>query len=88
MLLAFLASQHHNLMMLLFAFGLTDVAMNFMTAMPIVRNIMLGMSLAMIAVIGWQIRDATRPRSMRIMGTVSIAVTIGLSAWSIAQFGW
>jgi len=88
MLLAFLASQHHNLMMLLFAFGLSDLAMSFMTAMPIIRNIMLGMSLTMVAVIIWQIRDPARPRSMRIMGAVSIAATIGLSAWSISQFGW
>jgi hypothetical protein len=87
-LLAFLASQHHNLMMALFAFGLSDLAMSFMTAVPIVRNVMLGLSLAMVAVIVWQIRDPARPRSVRIMGAVSVAATIGLSAWSITQFGW
>ncbi|MDE2167674.1 MAG: hypothetical protein KGJ66_15220 [Alphaproteobacteria bacterium] len=88
MVLAFLASQHHNVMMFLLAVGLSDAAMSFMTAAPIVRNVMLGLSLAMIAVIAWQIRDSRRPRSIRAMGAISIAVTIGLSTWSIARFGW
>jgi len=86
--LAFLASQHHSLMMLLLAFGLGDAAMSFMTAAPIVRNVMLGLSLAMVAVILWQIRDSRRPPSMRIMGAVSVVASIGLSAWSITRFGW
>lgn len=85
--LAFLASQHHTIMMTLFAFGLSNAAMSFMTAAPLVRNAMLGMSLAMIAVVAWQIKDKRRPTSMRIMGGVSIAATLGLSAWSITQFG-
>ena len=88
MVLAFLASQHHNFMMLLLAFGLSDAAMSFMSAAPIVRNVMLGLSLAMIAVIAWQIRDRGRSRSLRLMGAVSLAVTVGLSAWSISRFGW
>lgn len=86
--LAFLASQHHNLMLLLLAFGLSGVAMSAMTVVPVVRTVMLGLSLVMVAVIAWQIRDARRPRSMRIMGALSIAATIGLSAWSISRFGW
>lgn len=88
MVLALLASQHHNFMMLLLAFGLSDAAMSFMAAAPTVRDVMLGLSLAMIAVIAWQIRDAERPRSMRIMGAMSIVATIGLSTWSIIRFGW
>jgi hypothetical protein len=88
MALAFLASQHHNFMMLLLALGLSGAAMSFMTAAPILRDVMLGLSVAMIAIIAWQVRDSRRPRSMRIMGAVSIAVTIGLSAWSITRFGW
>jgi hypothetical protein len=86
--LALLASQHHNFMMLLLAFGLGDAAMSFMTAAPIVRNAMLVLSFAMIAVIAWQVRDPARPRAMRIMGAVSIAATVGFSTWSIIQFGW
>ncbi len=87
MVLGFLASQHHSIMMLLLALGLSDAAVSFMTVAAIVRDVMLGMSLAMIAVILWQIRDSRRPRSMRIMGAVSIVATLGLSGWSIAHFG-
>ena len=87
MLLAFLASQHHTIMMTLFAFGLTDAAMSFMTAVPLVRDTMLGMSVAMIGVVGWQIRDARRPKSMRVMGAVSIVATLGLAGWSVLHFG-
>jgi hypothetical protein len=87
MLLAFLASQHHTIMMTLFAVGLSDAAMSFMTAAPLVRDAMLGMSVGMIGVVGWQIRDPRRPRSMRIMGAVSIVATLGLAGWSILHFG-
>lgn len=86
--LAILASQHHTLMMLLLAFGLSNAAMSFMKMAPMVREVMLGMSLAMVAVIAFQIRDRKCPQSMRIMGAISIVVTIGLSAWSIMRFGW
>lgn len=86
--LALLASQHHTLMMALLAFGLSGAAMSVMTVVPVVRTVMLGLSLVMVAVIAWQIRDARRPRSMRIMGVLSIAATIGLSVWSISRFGW
>jgi hypothetical protein len=85
--LAFLASQHHNLHMLLLAFGMGEAAMHFMTAMPAVRDAMLGMSLAMVGVIAYQIRDSRRPASTRIMGVISILVTLGLLAWSVARFG-
>lgn len=84
-LLAFLASQHHTIMMGLFAFGLSDTAMSFMTAAPLVRDAMLGMSLAMVAVVAWQIKDRRRP--MRVAGALSIVVTLALAAWSIIQFG-
>jgi hypothetical protein len=86
-LLAFLASQHHNIMMGLFALGLSNAAMGFMTAAPLVRQIMLGMSLAMVAVVAWQIKDRRRPMPMRVTGMLSIAATLALAAWSIVQFG-
>jgi hypothetical protein len=85
--LAFLASQHHTIMMTLFAFGLSNTAMSFMTAAPLVRDAMLGMSLVMIAVVAWQIKDKRRPRSVRVTGAVSIVATLALAAWSIVQFG-
>jgi hypothetical protein len=86
-LLALLASQHHTIMMTLFAFGLGNTAMSFMTAAPLVREIMLGMSLVMIAVVAWQIKDKRRPTSMRVTGAVSIVATLALAAWSIIHFG-
>jgi hypothetical protein len=87
MVLALLATQHHTIMMLLLAFGLSDAAMSFMTAAPIVRDVMLGMSFAMIFVIAWQIRNTRRHRSMRVLGAISIVVTLGLLVWSISRFG-
>jgi hypothetical protein len=86
--LAFLASQHHNLHMFLLTVGLGGAAMRFMTVAPLVRDAMLGTSLAMVAAIGYQIRDARRPASTRVLGAISIVATLGLSAWSITRFGF
>ena len=85
--LAFLASQHHNLHMLLFTIGLGGAGISFMTMFPMVRRIMLLMSMAMAGVIVYQIRDPKRPVPMRVMGGVSIILTLGLLVWSILQFG-
>jgi hypothetical protein len=86
--LAFLASQHHNLHMLLLAIGLGGAGMTFMATFPLVRRVMLLMSLAMVAAMGYQARDAKRPTSMRITAAISIVVTVGLVVWSIIQFGF
>jgi hypothetical protein len=86
--LAFLASQHHNLMLLL-AIGLGDAEMmSFMTAVPWVRRVMLLLSLAMVAVIGYRMAGFKRARSMRITSAISIIVTIGLAVSSIMRFGF
>lgn len=85
--LAFLAGQHHAVMMVVLAVGLGDAAAGAMTAAPLVRRAMLGMSLLMAAVIGWRMLGARRPRAMRVMGAVSIAATLGLAAWTVARFG-
>ena len=86
-LLAFLGTQHHNLMMLLFAVGLGNAGMSLMTELPLVRDVMLGMSLVMVAVIGYQISRPGRPTAMRVIGTLSILVTLGLAGWSVLHFG-
>ena len=86
--LAFLASQHHNLHMLLLAFGLGEAGMQLMTVAPAIRDAMLGMSLAMVAVIAYQIRDSRRPASTRVLGVISIVATLALAAWSVARFGF
>ncbi|MDA1090966.1 MAG: hypothetical protein O3A85_11735 [Proteobacteria bacterium] len=88
MVLAFLGSQHHNLHMLLLSIGLGGSGGSLMTTVPLVRRAMLLLSLAMVAVIGYQMRDGTRPRSMRLTGAISIIVTLGLTGWSIMQFGF
>ena len=87
MVLAFLASQHHVLHMLLLAAGVGGASATFVTAVPLVRRSMLVMALAMVVVMVYQMRNADRPKSVRIMNAVSIVVTLGLAAWSIMQFG-
>lgn len=85
--LAFLASQHHTLHMMLFAVGLGGAGMSFMTMFPLVRRVMLLMSLTMVGMIVFQVRDPKRPIPMRVMGGVSILLTLGLLIWSVVQFG-
>ena len=58
-----------------------------MTAVPLARRAMLLLSLAMLIVLGYQIRDSERPRSVRIMGAFSIAVTVAMAGWSVMRFG-
>ena len=85
--LAFLASQHHAVMMVVLAVGLGDAAMGPMTAAPLVRRAMLAISLLMAAVIGWRMLSSRRARTMRVMGAVSILATLVLAAWTVARFG-
>lgn len=85
--LAFLGTQHHNLMMLLFAVGLGNAGMSLMTELTLVRYIMLGMSLVMAAVIGYQISRPSRPMAMRIAGSLSILITLGIAGWSLLHMG-
>jgi len=85
--LAFLASQHHNLHMLLLAIGIGGAGTSLMTALPLVRRVMLLVSLAMVVVVIYQVRDPKRPIPMRVMGGVSILLTLGLLIWSVMQFG-
>lgn len=84
---AFLGSQHHNLMMLLVALGLGDAGMSAMTEVPLVRTVMLGLSLVMVAAVGYQIFRPGRPMAMRVTGALSILFTLGLAGWSVLRFG-
>lgn len=85
--LAFLGSQHHTLMMLLFALGLGNVGVGMVTEMPVLRTVMLAVSLLMVAIISYQISRPSRPLTMRITGVVSILFTLGIVGWSILRFG-
>ena len=86
--LAFLGTQHHNLMMLLFAFGLSNFGMSLMTKLPLVRDVMLTMSLAIAAVIAYQISRPRRPMAVRVTGALSIVLTLGLAGWSFLRIGF
>jgi hypothetical protein len=85
MLFAFLATQHHNLHMLLFTLGMGSAGMGFMTHFPMIRRLMLAMSLIMAAVTVYQIWG--KPRRMRIVGGVSAGLSVVLVVWSVYQFG-
>lgn len=85
--LAFLGTQHHNLMMLFLALGLGDAGMSVMTAVPLVRTAMLVLSLVMAAAIGYQITRPSRPTAVRVTGALSILFTLGLAGWSVLHFG-
>ncbi len=87
MVLAFLASQHHTLHMLLLAAGPGGASVSVMTAIPLVRRVMLVMSLVIVMVMIYQMRKSKRPKSVRLMSAVSIVVTLGLVGWSVMQFG-
>jgi len=86
-ILAFLGSQHHNLMMLLFALGLGTSGMSLMTEHPLVRDAMLAVSLVMVAAIAYQISRPNRPTTTRVIGALSILLTLGMAAWSMLRFG-
>jgi hypothetical protein len=85
--LAFLGSQHHNLMMVLFALGLGSAEMNLMTEMPLVRFAMLALSLLMVAGIAYQISRPGRPLAMRLTVSLSILLTLAIVGWSVLRFG-
>ena len=84
--LAFLASQHHTLHMLLVAVGIGGAGASFMNTFPVVRKVMLLMSLAMVGLMSYRTCDSKRSASMRAMNLVSVVLTLGLVAWSVSQF--
>lgn len=86
-ILAFLGTQHHNLMMLLFAIGLGNAGISFMTHFPLVRDAMLLMSVLLAIVLAYQISRPNRAMAMRLTGGFSILFTLGLAGWSILHFG-
>ncbi len=85
--LAFLASQHHALHMLVLAFGMGGASTSLMTTAPLLRRAMLSMSLVMVAVMAYQMWRGKRGKALRILNAVSIVITLGLMAWSVKQFG-
>ena len=86
-LVAFLASQHHLIHMLILLIPFGSAGMSFMSAFPLLRRGMLLMSLVMVGVTLWQMWRGRDHRSMMVLGGVSVALTVGLILWSVAQFG-
>ena len=83
--LAFLASQHHNLHMLLLAFGLGSAGTSFIQA-PGIRRAMLLLSLGMVAVSLASLRR-TAGTGVRGLIIASAAVKLGLVTWSVLRLG-
>ncbi len=86
-LLALLASQHHNLHMLMLAFGLGGAGMTLMQAYPGIRRVMLLVSAGMVAVNAVSLRRTSMPPTMRAVVGGFTLVTVGLIVWSLLQFG-
>ena len=85
---AFLASQHHALHMLLLTVGVGGAGASFLTTFPTVRRLMLMLSLVMVGVTLYQHWRHRPPLAVRTLGLVSAALTFGLLVWSIGTYGW
>jgi hypothetical protein len=85
---AFLASQHHALHMLLLTVGVGGAGASFLTMFPTVRRLMLLLSLVMVGVTLYQHWRHWPPLAVRALGLVSAALTFGLLVWLIGTYGW
>lgn len=85
--LAVVAGQHHTLHMLLIALGVGvgGAGAGFMTMFPTVRRAMLLMSLVMAGATAYSMWR--RRGHLRVLGGVSVGLSLVLVGWSIYQFG-
>ena len=88
LLLAVLASQHHNLHMILLAFGLGGAGMTFVQAYPGIRRVMLLLSLGMVALNLLSLRRRQMTVAMRVMVGFFTLLTLALVVWSFTRFGF
>jgi hypothetical protein len=84
--LAFLASQHHNLHMLLLSLGLGGAGGSLMQGFPGIRRAMLIVSLVIVAASLVSLRRAGTGH--RTLVVVSAVVTTALIAWSVLRIGF
>jgi hypothetical protein len=84
---AFLASQHHNLHMLLGSLGLGGAGLSLTQNFPGIRRAMLLVSLTMVAAGLFTLRRRAGA-THRVFVLTSTALTIGLVAWSVVRFGF
>lgn len=87
MLLAFLATQHHNLHMLVVALGMGSAGVSFMNNFPLIRRLLLVISLVMAGVTLHGLWRQKRPVRMQVLGGLSAGISLTLVAWSVYQFG-
>lgn len=73
--------------MLVLAAGAGSAGMSFISMYPNLRRAMLLMSVLMAAFTLYRIWPSTRPARMRIMGGISVALTLLLVGWNILQTG-
>jgi len=85
--LAFLASQHHTLHMLVLSFGVGTAGMSFMTMYPNIRRGMLMIALVTAGFAAYQATRRGRPGWMRIGQAISATSALLLIIWSLVQFG-
>ncbi len=87
MVLAFLASQHHNLHMALLTLGLGGSGMTFMQIYPGIRRGMLLLSLGTVVVNWRSLRQGRTTGVMRAAIASFSVLTLGLILWSLIRFG-
>ncbi len=85
--IAFLASQHHLIHMLILSVTFGAAGMSAMNDFPLLRRGMMLISLLMVGVTIWQLWRSKRHQTMRVLGAVSVVLTLGLLIWSVSQFG-
>lgn len=85
--LAFLASQHHAIHMLLIAAGLGGAGISSVITSPIIRRGMILISLIMTGVTLYRLWRRPCSWVSRMIDGMSAIVSIGLVIWSVIQFG-
>ena len=85
--LAFLASQHHALHMLILSVGVGTAGMSFMTMYPNIRRGMLVAALTTAVIAAYQATRRGRPLWMRVGQALSATSALLLIIWSLVQFG-
>lgn len=87
-LAAFLASSHHWLHMVLISLGL-GVGFSAFLFDPVARRAMLTLSLVMVALVAWwSWRRPHRDMAQLFALALSIAISLGLVAYTVIAYGW
>lgn len=87
LVLASLASQHHNVHMALLTLGLSESGITFMQVYPNVRRGMLLVSFAAVAMNLRSLRRQSPPPSMRLVIVGFSVITVVVIVWSLVRFG-